>query len=74
MPHVHGKFTGPDVSVGFSTRAVGGGVSASPGQGTLPIDFPEATGALPLDLSLFGTRAVSFSVADIPPVGVDPVE
>ena len=34
-------------SVGISTRADGGGVSASPGQGTPLIDFSEATGALP---------------------------
>ena len=42
--------------VGISTRAVGGGVSASLGQGTPLIDFAEATGAPPTDPALFGTR------------------
>ena len=60
--------------VGISTRAVGGGVSASPGQGALLIDFAEATGALPTDLALFGTGAVSFSVADVASFCVAPVE
>ena len=60
---------------GISTRAVGGGVSASPGQGTLLIDFAEATGALPTDLALFGnTAAGSFPVGDVASVCAAPVE
>ena len=57
----------------ISTRAVGGGVSASTGQGTPLIDFTEAMGALPFSLALFGTGAVDFSVADITSVCADPV-
>ena len=61
--------------VGISTRAVGGGVSASPGQGTFIIDFAEATGALPTDLALFGTTmAESFPVCDVASVCAAPVE
>ena len=59
---------------GPSTRAVGGGVSASLGQGTLFIDFAEATGALPTGLALFGTGAVGFSFAAIAAVCADPAE
>ena len=55
----------------ISIRAVGGGVSASLRQGTIPIYFAEAAGALPKDLELFGTSAVSFSVAT---VCADPAE
>mmetsp|Transcript_51218 Transcript_51218/g.116430 ORF Transcript_51218/g.116430 Transcript_51218/m.116430 type:complete len:176 (+) Transcript_51218:178-705(+) len=60
--------------VGISTRAVGGGVSASLGQGTLLINFSEATGTLPLGLALFGTGAVNYSIADITPVCAAPIE
>ena len=52
--------------VGIFARAVGGGVSASPGKGTLLIDFFEATGALPTELERFDTRVVNFSVDAIP--------
>ena len=58
--------------VGISTRAVGGGVSASLGQGTLLIHFAEATSALPTDLALFGT--VSFSVIAVASFCVASVE
>ena len=60
--------------VDISTRAVGVRVSASLGQGTLLIDFAEATGALLTDLELFGAGAVSFLVAAIATVCADPVE
>ena len=60
--------------VGISIRAVGGGLFACPAQGTFFIDFAEATGALPLDLTLFGTGAARFSVADVTSVCVAPVE
>ena len=61
--------------VGISTRAVGGGMSASPGQGTLLIDFAEATGALPTDLALFGTaEAESFPVGEVASVCAAPVK
>ena len=69
--------TRPKVSsgVGISTRTAGGGVSASLGQGTLLIDFSEATGALPTDLALFGTAAAgSFPVGDVASVCAAPVE
>ena len=64
----------PSPCVGISTRAVGGGVSASPGQGRPLIEFAEATGALPVDLAPFGTGAVSFSVAAIVKACSDPAE
>ena len=60
--------------VEISTRAVGGGVTASLGQGTLLIDFAEAAGALPTDLALFGTEAENFPVADVASVCVAPIE
>ena len=60
--------------VDISTCAVGGRVSDSLGQGTLLIDFAEATGALLTDLELFGTGAVRFLVAAIATVCADPVE
>ena len=49
-------------------------MSASPGQGTLLIDFAEATGTLPTDLELSGTGAVSFSAVAISTACVDPVD
>ena len=51
--------------VGISARAVEGGVSASPGQGALLIDFAEATDAPPNELKHYGTRAGNFSIAAI---------
>ena len=50
-------------------------MSASPGQGTLLIDFAEATGSSPADLALFGTTAAgSFPVGDVASVCAAPVE
>ena len=50
-------------------------MSASLGQGTLLIDFAEATGALPTNLALFGTAAAkSFPVGDVASVCAAPVE
>ena len=57
------------------SRAVGGEVSASPGQGTLLIDFAEAMGALPTDHALFGTTAAgSFQIGDVASGCAAPVE
>lgn len=60
--------------VGISTRAVGGGVSASLGQGTLLISFEGAVSALPTGLAFFGTAtAKSFPVGDVASVCAAPV-
>lgn len=61
-------------SICVSTRAVGGGVSASLGQAALLIDFTEATGVLPTDLELSGTGPVSFPATAIATVCAGPVE
>ena len=62
--------------VGLFTRALGGGVSASPGQGTLLIDFAEAAGALPTDLDFCSARAPSAfkSLPSPPPAPTTPSE
>ena len=60
--------------MGISARAVRGGVSASPGQGTPLIDFVAATGAFPTNFELFGTRAANFLVAAIANACADLIE
>ena len=60
--------------VGISTRAVGGGVTTSLGQGTHLIDLAEATGALARDPALFGTAAAeSFPIGDVASIYAAPV-
>ena len=58
---------------GISSRVVGGGVSASPDQGTLLITFADAVSALTTDLALFGTAAAeSFPIGDVASVCTPP--
>ena len=62
------------LGVGISARAVEGGVSASLGQGTPFIDLVEITDAPLVELELFGTRAVNFTVAAIANACAGPIK